>query len=90
MPIRKEKMARYPGGSIRSKEWLQFRAFIIFRAGNKCEGTPHHPDCRARNGHAHPETGGKVDTPHRKKNAAKTRRMKSDQIDLEDWIKGNC
>lgn len=60
MPISKERMQRYPGGSIHSKEWRSFRAYILFRAGNRCEGTPQHPDCRAANGKRHPETGGKV------------------------------
>lgn len=60
MPISSEKMKNYPGGSIRSKEWLAFRAKILDRAENRCEGTPQHPDCRAPNGEPHPETGGKV------------------------------
>lgn len=60
MPISKERMKLYPGGSIHSKEWKQFRAFLLFRAGNKCEGTPQHPDCRAQNSKAHPKTGGRV------------------------------
>lgn len=37
MPISKEKMALYPGGSIRSPEWLAIRAFIRARAGDCCE-----------------------------------------------------
>jgi hypothetical protein len=116
MPISKEKMARYPGGSIYSKEWKTFRASIIERAENCCEGTPQHPECRAENRKPHPETGSIVvltiahmdqdeshcdpdrcralcqkchnswDAPHRKLNAAKTRRRKSPQIDLEDFI----
>ena len=116
MPISKEKMARYPGGSIHSKEWKEFGASIRERAGNRCEGTPQRPDCRAENGKPHPETGSIVvltiahmdhdeshcdpdrcralcqrchnswDAPHRQKNAAKTRRRKSPQIDLEDFI----
>lgn len=60
MPISAEKMKRYPGGSIRSLEWLDFRASLLDRAGNRCEGTPHNPDCRAANGEPHPRTGGKV------------------------------
>ncbi len=60
MPISAEKMSRYPGGSIYSKVWKAFRAFILFRAANCCEGTPDRPHCRARNGAAHPETGSKV------------------------------
>mgnify|MGYP001795061103 FL=1 len=112
MPISAERMARYPGGSINSKEWKAFRAFILFRAANRCEGTPQHPECRAHNGQPHPETGSKVvltiahmdhdeshadpdrcralcqrchnkwDAPHRKVNAARTRRLKSPQIDM--------
>jgi len=60
MPISAEKMSRYPGGSIYSKVWKAFRAFILFRAANRCEGTPDRPHCRARNGEPHPETGSKV------------------------------
>jgi len=60
MPISTDKMKRYPGGSIRSKEWRAFRASIIERAGNRCEGTPQFPHCRAVNGEPHPETGSRV------------------------------
>jgi len=60
MPISPEKMARYVGGSTRSKEWRAFRAALLERAGNRCEGTPQYPDCRAANGEAHPITGSKV------------------------------
>jgi hypothetical protein len=60
MPISAEKMKRYIGGGTHSKEWKAFRAFILHRAANRCEGTPQHPDCRAQNGDRHPETGGKV------------------------------
>lgn len=38
MPIRPENMAKYPGGSIRSPEWLAIRERIRARAGNCCEG----------------------------------------------------
>lgn len=37
MPISPENMAKYPGGSIRSPEWLAIRERILERAGNKCE-----------------------------------------------------
>lgn len=37
MPIRPENMAKYPGGSIRSPEWLAIRRNIQFRARNCCE-----------------------------------------------------
>ena len=120
MPISPERMKRYPGGSIHSKVWKAFRAFLLFRAGNRCEGTPQHPDCRAPNGQPHPETGGKVvltiahmdhdethadpdrcralcqrchnkwDAPHRIKNAARTRRRKSPQLDIEDYIEATA
>ncbi|MEM8564583.1 MAG: hypothetical protein AAGF57_20245 [Pseudomonadota bacterium] len=119
MPISPERMKRYFGGSIHSKEWKAFRAFILFRAGNRCEGTPQHPNCRAVNKKPHPETGGHVvltiahmdhdeshadpdrcralcqrchnkwDAPHRKKNAARTRRLKQPQIDIEDYIEAS-
>lgn len=58
-PISRELMALYPGGSIRSPEWLAIRKRILDRAGNRCEGTPMRPDCRAVNGEPHPETGNK-------------------------------
>lgn len=50
MPISPGKMKLYPGGGTHSKEWKVFRASIIDRAGNRCEGTPQHPECRAENG----------------------------------------
>lgn len=37
MPIRPENMSKYPGGSIRSPEWLEIRERIRARAGNCCE-----------------------------------------------------
>lgn len=37
MPISKEKMARYPGGSIHSDEWKAIREQIRNRAGDRCE-----------------------------------------------------
>lgn len=30
------------------------------RSGNKCEGSPKHPSCRAVNGEPHPDTGSMV------------------------------
>lgn len=60
MPISKENMKRYPGGSIRSKEWLEIREDVLTRAGHACEGSPEWPDCRAFNYEPHPETGSKV------------------------------
>ena len=116
MPIRAERMKLYPGGGTHSKEWKAFRASLIDRAGNCCEGTPQYPDCRAENGKPHPLTGSKVvlsiahmdhdeshadpqrcralcqrchlswDAPYHAKNSAKTRRSKSPQIDLVDWL----
>lgn len=37
MPISPDQMARYPGGSIRSKEWQEIRRRIGERSGWKCE-----------------------------------------------------
>lgn len=37
MPIRPENRKKYPGGSIRSPEWLAIRERIRTRAGNCCE-----------------------------------------------------
>lgn len=45
MPIRPENRARYP------KDWKQIRARILERAGNRCEGSPAYPECRAINGY---------------------------------------
>jgi hypothetical protein len=45
---------RYP------PDWPQVRARILQRANDRCEGTPQHPDCRAKNHERHPETGSKV------------------------------
>lgn len=116
MPINPDRMKRYPGGGTHSKEWKTFRAEIIERAGDRCEGTPQHPDCRAANRQQHPETGSKVvltiahmdhdeshadpqrcralcqrchlkwDARHHRDNAARTRRAKSAQIDIEEFL----
>lgn len=45
---------RYPAN------WEEIRAQILERAGNRCEGTPQYPDCRAENYKPHPVTGSKV------------------------------
>ena len=60
MPISAERMKLYPGGSIKSREWLDIRERILQRAENRCEGTSRYPECRAENGKLHPETGSKV------------------------------
>lgn len=61
MSIARERLALYPGGSIRSKAWREgVRPPILARAGNRCEGTPQRPSCRAENGQPHPETGSHV------------------------------
>jgi len=44
MPISPENKSRYPA------DWKQIRARILERAGNRCEGSPAYPDCRAING----------------------------------------
>ncbi|HZI31283.1 MAG TPA: hypothetical protein VFF11_03010 [Candidatus Binatia bacterium] len=41
-------------------DWPLIRAAILNRAGNRCEGSPAYPDCRAENGQPHPVTGSKV------------------------------
>lgn len=43
MPIRPDQMKLYPGGSIRSPEWLAIRERIRARAGDCCE------ECGVRN-----------------------------------------
>lgn len=40
--------------------WKEIRAGIVERAGNRCEGSPAYPDCRAENHKPHPVTGSKV------------------------------
>lgn len=54
MPIRPENRARYP------KDWAAISRRIRDRAGNRCEGSPDFPDCRAENGAPHPVTGSRV------------------------------
>ena len=52
MPIKDWSI--YPG------DWKSISRSIRERAGNRCEGSPAYPDCRARNGEPHPVTGSKV------------------------------
>lgn len=54
MPIRPENKARYP------QNWREIVASVRERSGNRCEGSPDYPDCRAANGEAHPESGSRV------------------------------
>ena len=54
MPIRPENRARYPAN------WREISAGVRAEAGNRCEGSPAYPDCRAENGEPHPVTGSKV------------------------------
>ncbi len=54
MPIRPENKHRYP------KNWKAIRETILKRAGDRCEGSPDYPDCRAENGGQHPVTGSRV------------------------------
>lgn len=44
MPISAANKARYPA------DWKAIRERILARAGNRCEGSPAYPDCRAING----------------------------------------
>ena len=54
MPIKPDNVARYPA------DWKAIVAQVRERSGNRCEGSPRWPDCRAANGEPHPETGSKV------------------------------
>lgn len=54
MPIRPENKARYPA------DWKQISLAARERAGNRCEGSPEFPECRAVNGEPHPDTGSRV------------------------------
>ena len=52
MPIKNP--ALYPA------KWLEIVAEIRKRSGNRCEGSPRYPACRAENGQPHPVTGSRV------------------------------
>ncbi len=54
MPIRPENKSRYP------KDWPAISRRIRDEAGNRCQGSPEFPECRAENGKPHPVTGSKV------------------------------
>ena len=60
MPILDENMAKYPGGSIYSMEWLAIRNRKREECQDFCEGSPAYPDCCAEQGQPHPVTGSKV------------------------------
>ena len=55
MPILPQHRARYP------QNWqTDIRPAILRRAGNRCEGSPAYPECRAANHEPHPVTGSLV------------------------------
>jgi len=54
MPIKPENKGRYPSN------WRDIVAQVRERSGDRCEGSPAFPDCRADNGKPHPETGSRV------------------------------
>lgn len=54
MPIKPENKTRYP------LNWSAIRKAIRARSGDRCEGSPAYPDCRAINHQPHPETCSKV------------------------------
>jgi 5-methylcytosine-specific restriction endonuclease McrA len=54
MPIRPENRKLYPAN------WKQIRANVLYRAHDRCEGSPAYPYCDAENGVPHPGTGSKV------------------------------
>lgn len=54
MPIKLENRKLYPS------DWKDIAAGIRTRAGDRCEGSPAYPECRAVNGQAHPVTGSRV------------------------------
>ncbi len=53
-PIKAAERARYPANRP------TIRKTILLRAGNRCEGSPRYPDCRAANRQPHPVTGSTV------------------------------
>ena len=54
MPLAPAARRRYPA------DWKDIADAIRQRAGNRCEGSPTYPDCRAENGQPHPVTGSRV------------------------------
>lgn len=54
MPIRAENRDRYPAN------WPKISSEIRRAAGNRCQGSPAFPDCRAEKGKPHPVTGSIV------------------------------
>ena len=54
MPVSPERQREYPGGSLRSPEWLAIRAHILRRASHCCEA------CGVRNYRPNPRTGSMV------------------------------
>lgn len=42
------------------RERLILNQKLIKQAGSRCQGAPQHPDCRAKDGQAHPETDKRV------------------------------
>lgn len=54
MPIRPENKSRYP------RDWKRISRAVRDAAGNRCQGSPAYPDCRAENGRPHPVTGSRV------------------------------
>lgn len=54
MPIAPENRGRYP------KDWKAIVERVRARSGDRCEGSPRWPHCRAENGQPHPETGSRV------------------------------
>ena len=54
MPIKPENRARYP------KDWKRISREVREAAGNRCQGSPRFPHCRAENGQRHPDTGSRV------------------------------
>lgn len=54
MPIKPENRLRYP------PNWPQVVQQVRERSGNRCEGSPAFPECRAVNGQPHPVTGSRV------------------------------
>ena len=54
MPISPENKIRYPAN------WKEIVALVRARSGDKCEGSPLFPGCRAENKMPHPETGSIV------------------------------
>lgn len=62
------------------------------RSGDRCEGSPRYPDCRAANGHPHPDTGSVVvlTTAHMDRNRSNNNYHESDPNHPDNNLRHLC